>query len=136
VLRDRVVPLLRQYFAAEPRGVIAAYLFGSVARAEERPDSDVDVAVLLRRHRVLDLADLERCAVLQDDIAALVGRPVDLVPLDGAAPDLRFRVLRDRVLLFDGDAAQRIEFEIQARNEYYDLLPHLEQYRRTVLGRA
>jgi uncharacterized protein len=135
-MRERVVPLLRQYFAAEPRGVIAAYLFGSVARGEEQAASDVDVAVVLRRHGPVDLADLERCAGIQDDLAALVGRPVDLVPLDAASPDLKFRVLRDRVLLFDGDSAQRVEFEIQARNEYLDLLPHLEQYRRTVLSRA
>jgi hypothetical protein len=28
----------------------------------------------------------------------------------------------------------RIRFEVQARNEYFDLLPYLRQYRRTIRG--
>jgi hypothetical protein len=58
------------------------------------------------------------------------------VPLDLAAPDLQMRVLRDGVLLFEADRAKRVEFEIHVRNEYVDLLPYLERYRATVLGRA
>jgi len=37
---------LREFFAAEPGDVIAAYLFGSVARGTASARSDVDVAVL------------------------------------------------------------------------------------------
>jgi predicted nucleotidyltransferase len=96
----------------------------------KRDGSDVDVAVVLGRHKGLDLADLERCADLQHELATLLGRDVDLVPLDGASPDLKYRVL-----LLDGDSEQRTESEILARNEYFDLLPYLEQYRRTVLSR-
>jgi predicted nucleotidyltransferase len=136
VLKVAIVPLLQQYFTTRPQGLVAAYLFGSVARGEERQDSDVDVAVVLGCHRNLQLADLDRCARMQDDLAGLLHREVDLVPLDAASPDLQFRVLRDRVLLFDGDREARIEFEIHARNEYFDLLPYLTRYREDVLRRA
>lgn len=136
MLRDQVVPLLRSYFTVHSHGLVAAYLFGSVARGEDHAGSDVDVGIVLGKHGGLTLDDLDRAARIQDDLAGLLGREVDLVPLDGASPDLQFRVLRDQVLLFDGDAEARIEFEIHVRNEYFDLLPYLERYRQTVLKRA
>lgn len=136
VLSNEVVPVLRRYFATHPHGLVAAYLFGSVARGDERPGSDVDIAVVLGRHGGLELADLDRCAAIQGAIADLLHREVDLVPLDTASPDLQFRVLRDRVLLFEGDETARIEFEIHARNDYFDLLPNLLRYRAAVLRRA
>ncbi len=37
---------LREFFAARPDGIVAAYLFGSVARGTAGARSDVDVAVL------------------------------------------------------------------------------------------
>jgi predicted nucleotidyltransferase len=37
---------LRSFFGSHPDGIVAVYLFGSVARGQERPDGDVDVAVL------------------------------------------------------------------------------------------
>ena len=36
---------LRAFFEEDPRGAVAVYLFGSVARGEARADSDVDVGV-------------------------------------------------------------------------------------------
>ncbi|MBM4063914.1 MAG: nucleotidyltransferase domain-containing protein [Planctomycetes bacterium] len=136
MLRDQVVPRLRQCLAAAGAEVVAAYLFGSVARGQERCDSDVDVAVLLAHGPPRSLEALERIARLQDELSRAVGRDVDLVVLDAAPPDLLHRVLRDRVLLYESDHARRIEFEVQARNEYFDLLPNLERYRRAVLRRA
>jgi len=136
MLRDRVIEQLQQFFTASPHGLVAAYLFGSVARGQHRPDSDVDVGIVEGRRGPLTLADLDRLARIEDELTRLLGCEVDLVSLDGAPPDLLHRVLVDRVLLLDGDHEQRIEFEIRARNEYFDIAPHLEQYRRAVLRRA
>jgi predicted nucleotidyltransferase len=137
VLREQVLPRLQQYFAGAPApAVVAAYLFGSVARGQERDGSDVDVGVLLASGRPRSLDDLDRLAHMQDELSRAVGRHVDLVALNGAPADLVHRVLRDRVLLFESDHARRIEFEVQARNEYFDLLPYLRRYRRDVLRRA
>ena len=38
--------------------------------------------------------------------------------------------MRDGKLLLDRDENRRIAFEVRARNEYFDLLPYLDQYRR------
>ena len=59
-----------------------------------------------------------------------------MIPLDLASPDFRHHVLRDRILLHEEDPEARLEWEIQSRNEYFDLLPHLIAYRRAVLDRA
>jgi uncharacterized protein len=134
VLRDEILPVLRDYFATRANGVMAAYLFGSVARGQERPWSDVDIGVVLGSRR-MELSDLDRCAQMQIELCDRLGREVDLVPIDSAAPDLRYRVLRDGILLREADSEARIEFEILTRNEYLDLMPHLQRYRDTVLGR-
>jgi predicted nucleotidyltransferase len=136
MLADRVVPDLRRFFAGAGDGIVAAYLFGSVARGTERSDSDVDVGVVFAGGQAGPVDALDRTARLQDALTAAIGREVDLVPLNGAPPDLLHRVLRDRVLLHDGDHDRRIEFEVRARNEYFDIAPRLERYRREVLRRA
>jgi hypothetical protein len=50
--------------------------------------------------------------------------------------DLVHRVLRDGVLLLERDRSARIRFEVRARNDYFDLLPHLRRYRRFGEGAA
>lgn len=136
MLRDTITDPLRRWFVTNGRGLVAAYLFGSVARGRERHDSDVDIAVVLGRRGGPEVADLDRLAEMQQQLSQLLQRPVDLVPLDGASPDLCHHVLADRVLLLDGDHDARIEFEVRQRNAYDDLEPFLREYRRRVLEKA
>lgn len=69
-------------------------IFGSVARGEARPDSDVDVLVDLEPGRSLfDLGGL--LMELQD----LLGCRVDVVTEQGLRPRIRERVLREAVPL-------------------------------------
>lgn len=113
----------------EDLGLVCAYLFGSVARGDDGPGSDVDVAALFREDPPRTLAWLH--LDLADRLTgALGGRRVDLVVLNRAPVDLVHRVLRDGVLLLERDRSMRIGFEVRARNDYFDLLPHLRRYRR------
>lgn len=124
-----VCPNLTDALQGEDSGLVCAYLFGSAARGEDRPGSDVDVAVLFRDDPPRTLAGLH--LDLADRLTgALGGRRVDLVVLNRAPVDLVHGVLRDGVLLLDRDRSRRIRFEVRARNEYFDLLPHLRRYRR------
>lgn len=120
--------ILREFFAAEDGGLVAVYLYGSVARGTAGPASDVDVGLLFRTtpgggFEALPLR-------LEGRLEELLGRPVQAVLLQHAPPDLVHRVMRDGRLVLDRDPAVRIRFEVQARNQYFDLLPHLERYRR------
>jgi predicted nucleotidyltransferase len=120
--------VIRSVFLRRPEGIAAVYLFGSVARRTATPTSDVDLAVLYRDAPPRTYAALPLDT--EGELEKVLGRPVDLVTLNGAPVDLVHRVLRDGMLLLDLDRAVRIRFEVAARNEYFDLLPTLERYRR------
>ena len=119
---------LVNYFHAPVQGVVAVYLFGSHARAEQRDDSDVDIAVLFEEAPQPRLLGPQ--VRIMGDIERLLRRPVDVVILNHASVDLIHKVLRDGQLVADIDPSRRIAFEVKARNEYFDLLPYLEAYRR------
>ncbi len=119
---------LREFFSTRPCGLVAAYLFGSVGRGTPGPQSDIDVAIL---YLASPPAKLDSPALtLEGDLERLLGRPVQVVVLNSAPVDLIHRVLRDGRLLFESSRSARIAFEVKARNEYFDLLPHLRRYRK------
>jgi hypothetical protein len=125
---ERIERAVRDALASEGRGVVAVYLFGSVARGTDRPASDVDLAILYRKRPGPSLAELP--LGLEAALEARLGRPVQIVPLHAAPVDLVHRVLRDGRLLIDADPSERIRFEVRTRNEYFDLDPMLRRYRR------
>ncbi|MEO0421574.1 MAG: nucleotidyltransferase domain-containing protein [Pseudomonadota bacterium] len=110
--------------------IVAAWVFGSVGRDEMRADSDVDVAVRFASAPEGKLAAPP--GRLEAELAALLSREVQVIDLHRAPVDLIHRVLRDGVLVYEGDASARIAFEVRTRNEYFDLLPTLQRYRREV----
>ncbi|MFY9344661.1 MAG: nucleotidyltransferase domain-containing protein [Planctomycetota bacterium] len=133
--RAAILAALTSYFAGRA-DVFAAYLFGSVARDEAKASSDVDVAVLLRAGRPATLEAFDPVFEIQDDLGRILGREIDLVVMNGAPLDLLHRILRDGVLLLDREPIRRMEFELQARTEYFDFLPLLLRYRKMVLESA
>ena len=120
---------LERFFAGrEPGGEVAVYLYGSVARGAERPDSDVDIGVLYRSDPPPTIDGLP--LRLESEFERLLGRATQVVTLNTAPADLRARVLRDGVLILDRDPSFRIRFEVRTRNEWFDLQPTLREYRR------
>ena len=108
--------------------IVAAWIFGSLARGTARPDSDVDVAVLRRTDDApRRLADLP--LDLEDRLGRRAGRAVQVTDAGRAPADLVHRVLRDGVLVLDRDRALRIRFEVASRNRYFDMSPIWRQYR-------
>jgi hypothetical protein len=73
-------------------GVRSLSLFGSVARGEERPDSDIDI--LVEFEQVGGLFEFVR---LKNYLEKTLGQPVDLVTPDALKPQLREKILRESV---------------------------------------
>jgi predicted nucleotidyltransferase len=119
--------LLAEFFATNPHGAAAVYLFGSTARGTARPESDIDLGVLFADAppATLDAQPYE----LEHALEQRLGRPVEVVVLNRAAIDLRSRVLRDGHLVVETDRGARIAFEVRTRNEAFDLEPILRRYR-------
>lgn len=114
--------------------VDCAWLFGSVARGQSGPLSDVDVAVLLDPA----ITPQDRVAVAAALVEELERRccRMDLVLLEEASPLLRHRVFRDGVLLLERDARRRVAFEARAIQEYLDFQPLAAIYDRALIARA
>ena len=94
-------------------GLAAVYLFGSQAREDAGPGSDIDLAVLT----LGSLDPVERWK-LQEDLAAQAHRNVDLVDLRLASTVMRVQVLRDSCLLADVQPVARAAFEASALSAY------------------
>jgi len=79
------------------RGVRHLAIFGSVARGEDRADSDVDLAVEIEDGRPFSLIRMEETRLLLQDA---LRRKVDLGEIDSFRPQVRATFDRDRVLIF------------------------------------
>lgn len=80
-------------------GVRRLRIFGSAAKGEERPDSDVDLIVEFGRPTgLVEFVRLERL------LSELFGRPVDLVTEPGLDPYIRDSVLSSASVLYDAAA--------------------------------
>jgi predicted nucleotidyltransferase len=79
---------------AEDRGFRRLSVFGSVARGEDRPDSDFDF--LVEPPEGADLFDLRH---LEEAFSKILGRDVDLVSYAGLDPELDKDVLGATVLV-------------------------------------
>ncbi|OQW58348.1 MAG: hypothetical protein A4S17_11865 [Proteobacteria bacterium HN_bin10] len=73
-------------------GIRLLGVVGSVARGEERADSDVDIT-----YEIVDRTDLFKLSDAEHDLAAILDRAVDLVDRDGMRPAARAYIERDLV---------------------------------------
>lgn len=91
---ERVIATLRAHEAElRAAGIARLSLFGSVARGDAEPGSDVDLAAEFDPDARMDLF---RLVALERRITELLGRRVDLLPEPVEKPRLRANIERDR----------------------------------------
>ncbi len=86
---------IAEYFKTQP--VLKAWLFGSFARGEETPESDVDILIVLDHSKPVGLQFFG----MYEDLKELLGRPIDLVVDRSLAPFARESVERDKKLIYE-----------------------------------
>lgn len=97
-LAERLIATLRANQADLRRaGIRHLSLFGSFARGDARPDSDIDVAAELDPAAGIGLFAL---GALERRLAGLLGRPVDLLAEPVEKPRLRANIDQDRRRVF------------------------------------
>lgn len=94
--RDEIIAQLAAHRdkLAEGFGVRSLAVFGSAARDELSPESDVDILVDFRPEARVGLFEL---VALREHLEGLLGRSVDVVTADGLRSWMRERVLREAV---------------------------------------
>ena len=96
----------------------AIYVYGSVARGDEGPSSDLDLAVLLPpRARIPDKLEL------MAELARAAGRDVDIVNLRDADLDLVHALLCDGQQLLVRRADEVLGWEAERMSDYADFNP-------------
>lgn len=95
--RDALAVLRRSEAALRARGVCHAALFGSVARGDDRPDSDIDVMIEVDPEAHIGVYEY---VALKEYIASLFDRPIDVVSRDALKPYVRPAATTDAIYAF------------------------------------
>lgn len=93
----KLIQTIQTYFATQP--ILKAWLFGSYARGEQTPDSDVDVLVVFDQEsgRVSLLKHIGIALGLED----LLGKKVDLITEGTLLPFAKETAEKDKVLIYE-----------------------------------
>jgi uncharacterized protein len=117
----RLRAVAAQVFGARPT-IQLAYLFGSVARDQALPTSDIDIAVVVDDPSPLDRLEFE--FEIADAVEAATGMAsVEVHVVNDAPLLLQGAVVTEGILLHARDEPTRITFEASTRSRYFDYLP-------------
>ncbi|MGI6129965.1 MAG: type VII toxin-antitoxin system MntA family adenylyltransferase antitoxin [bacterium] len=109
---------------------IAIYLFGSRAKNEERPGSDIDLAILLPQGSSLNYLD-RLCLI--DELESITQCRVDLVAVNQVNIPLKFEIVHSGKVLFEASFDTRTDAEDIILRDYFDLEPMYRQNYREIM---
>ena len=87
---------IADYFKTQP--VLKAWLFGSYARGEETPQSDVDILFVPDKSQHFSLFTM---GGMYEDLKELLGKEVDLITENGLLPFACESAERDKILIYE-----------------------------------
>ena len=124
-------------FLATRREILAAYLFGSFASDRARPDSDIDIAVVVDEKNLRPNSLKYRLALMAE-LGSVLGRSdVDLVLMNEAPPALAQNIITKGRLIFERSRSARVAFQVRTLNVFMDTEPmrrlHLHYLKRRYL---
>ena len=127
----KIISKLTEFFSGR-QDIEFAYLFGSIARNQGRPLSDIDIAVYLREADPdLDLFQ-ERLKLLHQLYTLLRTEKIDLILLNNSPIGLNYRILISGRLVSENNPGKRTAFYEKTIRDYLDFSPLL-QYRDRII---
>jgi predicted nucleotidyltransferase len=131
---ENLDPITKEKF--QELGVSLVYIFGSSAENLDRPDSDIDIGVILKKMPAEGAQTSEIYNQLYDILTDLFpGKKIDIVFLEKANLELRFDVISHGRIIFESSPETRLNFEEKTSILYADFKPHLNEFNRAILNR-
>ena len=93
---QKITRQIAEYFKTQP--VLKAWLFGSFARGEETPDSDVDILVEYDKNARISLLTISH---MMGELERNTGRRIDLVEEGCLLPFAVTSANRDKKLIYE-----------------------------------
>jgi hypothetical protein len=111
---------IRRYLAKQSC-ILAGYLFGSQANEKARPNSDVDVAILVNNRQRMDHLELE--IRFRSDLEKLMKKEVDVVIMNHADPFLKQQIYSNGKCIFSRNRKEHEGLKWRHVREYWDFIP-------------
>ena len=108
--------------------ILFAYLYGSVARGENRKGSDIDIGIYVKNDLGKKYDYASKIALEIEKKTGL--KNVEIVALNDKSLRFLNQVLRYGKIIFSTDEKERIQFETTVTKEYIDFKPYYEEYDR------
>lgn len=121
---------LREFFSNynclnQSNRVEFAYIFGSMARGDNSPVSDIDIAIFFNQSPSLD----EELALFCDISKVLKTDKIDLLILNSAKNIILLEeIVREGFLIFESNRERRILFEARIIHQAIDFKSHRKKY--------
>lgn len=116
ILKKKTEILITEFLKDRIPGIIAIYIFGSMADNSATQESDIDIAFLTFQK----ISAVEKWKI-QEELASKLNQDVDLIDLKDATTILRTEVVEKGKLIFSGDSYQVNHFEMITYSMYADL---------------
>ncbi len=110
------------------------YLFGSFAYENFNSESDVDIAVFLKKDD--DEYFFKKRILLIEELEGFLNKSVEVVILNEIESILfKFAIIKEGKVILERDHEVRVDFEFKTMKEYYDFKPFLDKYNKAYIKR-
>ena len=113
-----------------------AYIFGSMARADNGMLSDIDIAVYLKNGLSNQEQNQKRLELISGLTTLLKSNKVDLVIMNRAPPVLNFEVIKVNMPVYVRDRDFKLDVEQKIMSRYLDRKHHEDFLNRSFLKRV
>ncbi len=114
---------------AEEKNILLTYIFGSQLTGKIGPQSDYDFAVFLSQKTSFPF----KYKLKNKLLSILDSKQVDLVILNDAPIELKYKVIATGKVIFQKNSIVRTEFEADTLSQYFDYLPVLRAQKKDIL---
>lgn len=126
--KEHIEELIESFKA--DKDILALYVFGSYAKNNIKPLSDIDFAVVLNDIFPKEKYSKKRINLLNKAVEVLKTEEIDLIILNQVPPFLAFQVIKNGRILFCRDNLKLVNKRVNILNEYFDFMPVINEYNK------